>query len=75
MREDVGWWNTRAGQVVLTLVFIAIAMGVVPRITDRIPIPTDSVAWAIVPWVFVVFFWIVLGRQMRARYRNERGND
>lgn len=75
MEERVKWWNTLPGQAMMALAFGGAAFVLVPQVIDRLPIPTDSVAWAILPWVLIALFWIVLVRQVgRFRSRNTNGS-
>ena len=74
MGKRIRWWRTLAGQVVLTLAFAGAALVLVPPFVDRLPIPRGSVAWAILPWVLIVLIWVVIVRQLRARFRSRRTN-
>jgi hypothetical protein len=74
MGKRLTWWNTLPGQVILSFVFIGVALVLAPRIVDRLPIPTDSVAWAILPWILIVLIWVVMVRQLRTRGRQHRAN-
>ena len=72
MAKRIRWWETRMGQVVLALAFAGAALILVPPLVDRLPIPTGSVAWAILPWVLILLLWVVIVRQFRARFRSRR---
>lgn len=65
MKESAAWWNT-LGQLVLTTAGIGVALIVVPVIRDRLPIPTDSVAWLLLAWAAIGVCWVLVLRRIRA---------